>query len=337
MASPHAAGVAALAVSAKGHKEGKGGFGLSPTRSARSLLGTATNHACPTPPLQTYTDVGRSAEFDALCTGTADFNSFYGDGIVNALGVVSDDPLTRAAPARPREPAGMPSAHPSGRHTAVRGGPARHPSREVSRCRAPSPARRRRCRGSARGRRSPPRGVAVVGHRVPDLEGQGGEGGQGTAEPDADQGQRRRPDAGADDGPEHERADDVDDQRAGRGGAAEALADPVVDQVAQGRTDGSARARRAGRRWGSWAGPDPLSESRSRSHRQGADEEGRRHVGQGHLGSVGHAQVHDVDGQCGERGPAAEHARRPRTGGPAGAPRAGPRGRRPAGPSRTPR
>jgi hypothetical protein len=32
---------------------------------------------------------GRPAEFDALCTGTEDYNSFYGDGIVNALGVVA--------------------------------------------------------------------------------------------------------------------------------------------------------------------------------------------------------------------------------------------------------
>ena len=88
MASPHAAGVAALAVSAKGHKEGKGGFGLKPDKVRKLLLGSATNHACPTPPLQSYTDVGRPAEFDALCTGTAGFNSFYGDGIVNALGVV---------------------------------------------------------------------------------------------------------------------------------------------------------------------------------------------------------------------------------------------------------
>ena len=34
------------------------------------------------------TDVGRSAEFDALCVGGTDVNSFYGDGIVNAAAVV---------------------------------------------------------------------------------------------------------------------------------------------------------------------------------------------------------------------------------------------------------
>ena len=89
MASPHAAGVAALAVSAHGHSQGKSGFGLAPDKVRALLMGTATDHACPTPPLQSYAEVGRSPLYDALCTGTEDFNSFYGDGIVNALGVVS--------------------------------------------------------------------------------------------------------------------------------------------------------------------------------------------------------------------------------------------------------
>ncbi|WP_200956963.1 S8 family serine peptidase [Phycicoccus sp. Root563] len=88
MASPHAAGVAALAVSAHGRSTGHGGFGLAPDRVRRLLMRTATDHACPTPALQTYTDVGRSAEFDALCVGGTDVNSFYGDGIVNAAAVV---------------------------------------------------------------------------------------------------------------------------------------------------------------------------------------------------------------------------------------------------------
>ena len=89
MASPHAAGVAALAVSAHGTKEAKGGFGLAPDTVRDLLMGTATDHACPTPPLQSYAQEGRPASFNALCTGTDDFNSFYGAGIVNALGVVS--------------------------------------------------------------------------------------------------------------------------------------------------------------------------------------------------------------------------------------------------------
>ena len=87
MASPHAAGVAALAVSAHG-KVTKRGFGMAPDRVRAILLRTATDHACPNPPLQSYVDVGRSAEFDALCVGDAAANSFYGDGIVNAARVV---------------------------------------------------------------------------------------------------------------------------------------------------------------------------------------------------------------------------------------------------------
>ena len=87
MASPHAAGVAALAVSAHGHNSG-GDFGLAPNTVRALLLGTATDHACPTPPLQTYTAEGRDPSFNALCVGTSARNGFYGEGIVNALGVV---------------------------------------------------------------------------------------------------------------------------------------------------------------------------------------------------------------------------------------------------------
>jgi subtilisin family serine protease len=89
MASPHAAGVAALAVSAHGTSQGRSGFGLAPDKVRRLLMGTATDHACPTPALQSYVDVGRDSSYDALCTGSTQFNSFYGAGIVNALGVVA--------------------------------------------------------------------------------------------------------------------------------------------------------------------------------------------------------------------------------------------------------
>ncbi len=88
MASPHAAGVAALAVAAHGQKLPNGDFGLAPSAVRSLLMGTATDHACPTGGVQSYTDVGRSAEFTATCVGTPAFNGFYGDGIVNALGVV---------------------------------------------------------------------------------------------------------------------------------------------------------------------------------------------------------------------------------------------------------
>ena len=88
MASPHAVGVAALAVAAHGSGTSVADFGLAPAQTREILMSTATDHACPTPALQTYTDEGRSTEYDALCVGTADFNGFYGDGIVNALGAV---------------------------------------------------------------------------------------------------------------------------------------------------------------------------------------------------------------------------------------------------------
>ncbi|WP_377645280.1 S8 family serine peptidase [Oryzobacter terrae] len=88
MASPHAAGVAALAVSSNGHRTGKGGFGLAPDKVRKILLGTATDHACPAGGKQSYVDVGRDASFDATCVGTPAFNGFYGAGIVNALGVL---------------------------------------------------------------------------------------------------------------------------------------------------------------------------------------------------------------------------------------------------------
>jgi subtilisin family serine protease len=89
MASPHAVGVAALAVSAHGVMDSVASRGLTMAPSAvTSLLqSTATDHACPVGVVD-YTIVGRSAEYNATCTGTPAFNSFYGAGIVNALGVV---------------------------------------------------------------------------------------------------------------------------------------------------------------------------------------------------------------------------------------------------------
>jgi subtilisin family serine protease len=89
MAAPHATGVAALAVSAHGVADtANGGLTLDPDQVRALLMGTATDHACPAGGVQSYTDVGRSAEFTATCVGSADFNAFYGAGIVNALGVV---------------------------------------------------------------------------------------------------------------------------------------------------------------------------------------------------------------------------------------------------------
>ncbi|MEV8512702.1 S8 family serine peptidase [Dactylosporangium sp. NPDC051484] len=88
MASPHAAGVAALIVSAHGSKHGND-FGLEPWKVEYLLYTTAAQHACPNPPLVSYGNVGRPAEFDALCEGTKAFNGFYGFGIVDAYAAVT--------------------------------------------------------------------------------------------------------------------------------------------------------------------------------------------------------------------------------------------------------
>ena len=90
MASPHVTGVAALIVSQYGTRDGRrGGLTLAPRKTERILVGSAAEHACPTPALQTYTNEGRPDEFNALCEGTSAFNGFYGSGIVDANAAVT--------------------------------------------------------------------------------------------------------------------------------------------------------------------------------------------------------------------------------------------------------
>jgi subtilisin family serine protease len=91
MASPHGAGVAALIVSQFGHADPNhpGGLTLAPDQVATILAQTARNHACPVPRLYHYPDPDLPPEYDAYCAGTADFNGFYGNGIVDALAAVS--------------------------------------------------------------------------------------------------------------------------------------------------------------------------------------------------------------------------------------------------------
>lgn len=89
MASPHAAGVAALVVSAHGKVRGKAGFTLAPDTTAKILMATARNKACPAGDGGVYDyDPPIPSSYNATCVGDADFNGFYGDGIVNALGAV---------------------------------------------------------------------------------------------------------------------------------------------------------------------------------------------------------------------------------------------------------
>lgn len=91
MASPHAVGVAALIVSQFGTADlaHSGGLTMDPNAVAARLRSTATDHACPVPPTVDYTIVGRPADWTATCVGTAAYNGFYGDGIVNALAAVT--------------------------------------------------------------------------------------------------------------------------------------------------------------------------------------------------------------------------------------------------------
>jgi subtilisin family serine protease len=87
MASPHAAGVAALIVSEFGSEDVKGGLTMRPRAVLDRLQQTATDHACPEPRLFVYPDA--PGVFDAFCEGSARANGFYGHGIVNALSAVS--------------------------------------------------------------------------------------------------------------------------------------------------------------------------------------------------------------------------------------------------------
>ncbi|MGZ8600376.1 MAG: S8 family serine peptidase [Actinomycetota bacterium] len=85
MASPHAAGVAAVIVSEYG-REKHGSFGAKPSFVRSKLQSTATDQACPEPRLFVYP--GFEGTFDADCHGGHSFNGFYGHGIVNALSAV---------------------------------------------------------------------------------------------------------------------------------------------------------------------------------------------------------------------------------------------------------
>ena len=88
MAAPHATGVAALIVDRWGHRDPRqGGKALTPNQTEKILMRTATDHACPNPATMVYPGV--SAAYTATCTGTTEFNSFYGDGIVDALKAVT--------------------------------------------------------------------------------------------------------------------------------------------------------------------------------------------------------------------------------------------------------
>jgi subtilisin family serine protease len=80
MASPHAAGVAALIMSQ---------FGKMPPGTVGAMLGqTADPLPCPTNPF----NPGPPYAFEAICVGGAGNNGFFGQGEVNALSAVNHAP-----------------------------------------------------------------------------------------------------------------------------------------------------------------------------------------------------------------------------------------------------
>jgi subtilisin family serine protease len=85
MASPHAVGVAALIVSKFGVPDPAhpGTLRMDPAAVVAKLKGTATAKPCPSPATQRYPV--RPPEYAATCRGTTAHNSFYGDGLVDAL------------------------------------------------------------------------------------------------------------------------------------------------------------------------------------------------------------------------------------------------------------
>lgn len=88
MASPHAAGVAALIVSEYGHYTGRD-VTMNPDNVQRVLEGTAFQRPCPTPNTVDYHNEGRDDSFTATCVGDTAFNGFYGHGNVDAWAAVT--------------------------------------------------------------------------------------------------------------------------------------------------------------------------------------------------------------------------------------------------------
>jgi subtilisin family serine protease len=96
MASPHAAGVAALIVSRYGHRDPRhGGLTLSPDLVQRIMEGTATEQACPSPRAYTYTryvlqpdGTYKKVTDTHTCEGSTGRNGFFGSGVVDALHAV---------------------------------------------------------------------------------------------------------------------------------------------------------------------------------------------------------------------------------------------------------
>ena len=94
MASPHVAGVAALIVSRFGKLDSPNGK-MSPERVKAYLDQTADPQPCPTflpPTYESFFGVGTESGTFAPCQGGPAYNSWYGNGQVNALNAVLHGP-----------------------------------------------------------------------------------------------------------------------------------------------------------------------------------------------------------------------------------------------------
>ncbi len=89
MASPHAAGVAALIIDRYGREDRRGNKSLAPSTVRRILENSAVDHACPIGGIEIYTEEGRPDTWNAVCEGTTDDNGLYGEGIINAARAVA--------------------------------------------------------------------------------------------------------------------------------------------------------------------------------------------------------------------------------------------------------
>ncbi|GAA2532577.1 S8 family serine peptidase [Pilimelia columellifera] len=100
MASPYAAGVAALIVSQHGTKDQNAARGLTmdPKLVEQHLYRTAAGRPCPTPRTVSYKNEGRDETWDATCEGAQSFNGFYGHGIVDAYAAVTKKLAPTARP-----------------------------------------------------------------------------------------------------------------------------------------------------------------------------------------------------------------------------------------------
>jgi subtilisin family serine protease len=88
MASPHVAGVAALIISRFGNVQGQ--KTMSPGRVTAYLEQTADPQPCPTAVPPGYADFfGFNSELPQVCQGGTGYNSWYGNGQVNAFNAVT--------------------------------------------------------------------------------------------------------------------------------------------------------------------------------------------------------------------------------------------------------